>query len=78
MGKRTRRITIGLCNAMPVRVARDKGKDLLAQIANRIDPVEEKERLERSGVTLDAVFREYLARRLPSGKSLGQKLQLVS
>jgi Arm DNA-binding domain len=42
VGRRTRRITIGECSALPVRAARDKAKKLLAQIADGIDPVEEK------------------------------------
>jgi integrase len=79
VGKRTRRITIGdgECSALPVRVARDRAKKLLAKIADGIDPVEEKERLERSSVTLDTAFHEYQGSRSLSSRSTSEYERIV-
>lgn len=60
---RVRRITLGRVGEISLEHARKLAQRLLGQIAEGRDPAEERKRTAAAAVTLDDVFRDYLAQR---------------
>jgi integrase len=60
---RVRRITLGRVGEISLDHARKLAQRMLGQIADGRDPAEERRRTAAAAVTLDDVFRDYLAQR---------------
>ena len=60
---RVRRITLGRVGEISLEHARKLAQRMLGQIADGRDPADERKRTAAAAVTLDDVFRDYLAQR---------------
>ena len=58
---RQRRYTIGRANVINLSKARDDAKELLVQVANGIDPAEERQ-LEKEAITVNDLSKEFIGK----------------
>lgn len=67
---RTRRISIGKFGPLSTTEARDRGKKLLAQMLDGVDPNKAKAAEKAKGITLSEVFEEYKCRKVLRPKTV--------
>ena len=78
MHGRVRRITLGRAGEISLEHARKLAQRMLGQIAEGRDPAEERKRTAAAAVTLDEVYRDYLAQRSLKPKTLADYSRAIT